>query len=115
MNLYIVYELVTSSRDCRTNFTIRDWLFGAVKLAKNADHDKYGYSGYGIGLNARSSFSLPNREFGKNVAIFGVDNSPSFHTDNRKNNVLVFGECAADGLGDTTRTAEAKYSININK
>ena len=27
-------------------------LFGAIKLTKNADFDKYKYSGYGIGFDA---------------------------------------------------------------
>ena len=33
-------------------------LFGAVKLTKNADPDKYSYSGYGIGFNSCSLFSI---------------------------------------------------------
>ena len=28
--------------------TLKNCLFGAVTLTKNADIDKYGYSGYGI-------------------------------------------------------------------
>ena len=32
MNLYVFYELFTWSRSWRTNFTIGDCLFGAVKL-----------------------------------------------------------------------------------
>ena len=38
---------------------LKNRLFGAVILTKNADIDKYGYSGYGIGLDRRSSFSFP--------------------------------------------------------
>ena len=33
--------------------------FGAVALTKKANIDKYGYSGYGIGFDRRSSFSFP--------------------------------------------------------
>ena len=50
VNIYIVYELGASS----SNFsdpTIKNCLFGAVTLTKNADIDKYGYSGYGIGFD----------------------------------------------------------------
>ena len=32
------------------------FLLGTLKLTKNADHDKYGYNGYGIGLDASSKF-----------------------------------------------------------
>ena len=55
--------------------TLKDCLFGAVTLAKNADIDKYGYSGYGIGFDRRGSFSFPDGGFGQNVLIFGVDMS----------------------------------------
>ena len=44
----------------------------------------YGYSGYGIGFTACSQYSLSNDEWGKNVAIVGVDNSLSVHADKRK-------------------------------
>ena len=33
-------------------------LFGSVKLTKNADRDKYKYSGYGIGFDSRSEISF---------------------------------------------------------
>ena len=59
-------------------------LFGAVRLTKNTDIDKYGYSGYGIGFDRKSSFSFPGGGFGQNVIIFGVDMSSSSHIDNKK-------------------------------
>ena len=54
VNIYIVYELGASSSS-NNDPTLKDCLFGAVTLTKNADIDKYGYSGYGIGFNKRSS------------------------------------------------------------
>ena len=36
-----------------------------MKLAKNADPNKYEYSGYGIRLDARLQFSLPECSWGK--------------------------------------------------
>ena len=59
-------------------------LFGAVTLTKNADLDRYGYSGYGIGFDRRGSFSFPGDGLGQNVLIFGVDMSSSAHIDNKK-------------------------------
>ena len=35
-------------------------LFEAAKLTKNADLDKYQYSGYGTGFDPRNDFSLIN-------------------------------------------------------
>ena len=55
-----------------------------MKLTKNADPDKYVYIGYNIGFDVRSQFSWSNGECGKNVVIFGVDNSSSVHDDNKK-------------------------------
>ena len=76
VNVYIVYELgVSSSSD--SDPTLKNCLFGAVTLTKNADIEKYGYSGYGIGFDRRGSFSFPGGGFGQNVLIFGVDMSSS--------------------------------------
>ena len=63
-------------------------MFGSVKLTKNADFDKYRYTGYGIGFDRETSFSIGN-ETGKNVIIFGVDMSSSSKIDNRKKDILI--------------------------
>ena len=64
VNIYIVYEITS---DCSSiNYpTLESCLFGSVRLTKNADIDKYGYSGYGIGFDRNTSFSVGN-EIGKN-------------------------------------------------
>ena len=74
VNIYIVYELCASSSN-PNDPTLKDCLFGAVTLTKNADIDKYGYSGYGIEFDRRSSFSFSSGKYGQNVLIFGVDMS----------------------------------------
>ena len=53
-------------------------------MTKNADIDKYGYSGYGIEFDRRTSFSFPGGGFGQNVLIFRVDMSFFAHIDNKK-------------------------------
>ena len=83
VNIYIVYELGASSSH-NNDPTLKNCLFGTVTLTKNADIDKSGYSGYGIGFDRRSSFSFPDGGFGQNVIIFGVDMSFSAHIDNKK-------------------------------
>ena len=70
-----------------TDPTLRNSLFGAVKLVKNADIDKYKYYGYGIGFDTKGTFSFPNGRFGKNVIMFGVDMSPSVRDDNKKQDI----------------------------
>ena len=55
VNNYIVYELGAST-SYDNDPTLKSCLFGAVTLTKKADIEKYGYSGYGIGFDRRSSF-----------------------------------------------------------
>ena len=75
---------MTGSNSDNNDPTVKDSLFGAVTLTKNADIDKYQYSGYGIGFDRRGSFSFPGGGFGSNVIIFRVDMSSSVHVDNNK-------------------------------
>ena len=110
VKIYIVYQLGASSS--HNNDPTLKKLFGAVTLTKNADIDKYGYSGYGIGFDRRSSFSFPGSRFGQNVIIFGVDMSFSAHIDNKKKDILVLGKGPTQGL-EHTLTAEKMYSINF--
>ena len=83
VNIYTVYGLGASSSHINDP-TLKYCLFRAVTLTKNADIDKYGYSGYGIGFDRRGSFSFPSGGFGQNVLIFGVDMSSFPHINNKK-------------------------------
>ena len=83
-------------------------------MTNNANIDKYGYSGYGIGFDRRSSFSFPGSGFGQNILFFGVDMSSSAHIDNKKKDILVLGKGPTQGL-EHTLTAEKMYSINFNR
>ena len=111
VNIYIVYELAASSSHT-SDPTVKNCLFGAVTLTKNADIEKYKYSGYGIGFDRRSSFSFPSGGFVQNVLIFGADMSTSTHIDNKKKDILVLGRGPTQGL-ESTLTAEKMYSIDF--
>ena len=77
VNIYIEYEI---------NLWSYTWasLFGAVKLTKNTDTDKYPYLGYCVGFDGRGLFLLSGGSgFGKNVIIFGAYGSSSVHIDNK--------------------------------
>ena len=111
VNIYFVYELAaSSSRD--SDPTIKSCLFGAVTLTKNADIEKYKYSGYGIVFDRRSSFSFTGDGFGQNVLIFGADMSTSIHIDNKKKDILVLRRGPMQGL-EGTLTAEKMYSVKF--
>ena len=96
VNTYIVYELAGSSSHSDDPI-LKNCLFGAGTLTTNADSDKYGYSGYGIGFDRKITFSFPGGGFGQNVLIFGVDMSSSAHIDKKKN-ILVLGKGPTQGL-----------------
>ena len=104
VNIYIVYELGTSSPH-DNDPTLKNCLFGAVTLTKNTSIDKYGYSGYGIGFDGRTVFSIPSSGFGQNVITFGVDMSSSVHVDDKKKDILILGSGPTQGL-EHTITAE---------
>ena len=87
-------------------------MLGGVRLTKNADIDKCGYSGYVIGFDRHGSFSFPGGGFGCNVIIFVVDMSFSLHVDNKKIDILILGKSPTQGL-EHTLTAEKMYSINF--
>ena len=86
VNIFIVYELGASSYQINDP-TLRNCLIGAVTLTKNADVDKYGYSGYEIGFDRRSSFTFAGGGIDQNVLIFGADMSFSTHIDNIKRHI----------------------------
>ena len=97
VNIYIVYELAgSSSHD--SDPPIKICLFGTVPLTKNADIEKYKYSGYGIRSDRRPSFSFPSGGFGQNMLVFGSDMSTSIHIDNKKKDILVLGRGPTQGL-----------------
>ena len=81
-------------------------------MTKNADIDKYGYSGYGIEFDRRSRFPFAGDGFGQNVLIFGADISSSADIDNEKKDILLIGKGPTQGL-EHTLTAEKMYSINF--
>ena len=116
VNIYIVYEL-TKVADLNGNDnrpTIQNALFGAFSLTKNADINKYKYSGYGTRFGRRSKFSFSVGGFSQNVIIFGVDMSSSTKIDNRKKEILILCKGPTQGLQHTLNV-EKIYSIKFSK
>ena len=54
-------------------------------------------------------------DFARNAVIFGVNNSSSSHTDNRKNNFLELGEGPTQGINNSTGSAEKKLVLILVK
>ena len=82
--MHTTFELKSWPFYIHDGFMVRNFLFGTLKLTKNAGPDKYSYSGYDILFDVPGTFSLPNGGFGKNVVMFGADMSSSLHVDNKK-------------------------------
>ena len=115
INIYCIYKLdpILSSRD--DTFTVQNALFGAMQVIKNADTSKYKYKGYGICFDEGGSFSKGNISNGKNVLIFGVDESSLVHENNKANNIYVMGDLFVEGINDTTLYVEKIYSQNFTQ
>ena len=62
VNIYIVNELGASTSNIKDP-TLK--IIYLVQLLKNTDIDKYGYSGYGIRFDRKSSFLFPRGGFGQ--------------------------------------------------
>ena len=90
-------------------------LFGGVKLTKNPNPNKHSYSGYGIGFDSSSRFSIPNFDCSKNVIIFGVDMSSSVYANNKNKDILILGKQQTKGLDNTSLRPEADNSIIFSR
>ena len=117
MNIYIVHKIIriANINNRNDNLTVQNTLFGAVTLTKNADVNKYKYSGYGIAFNRTSIFSFPGGGTGQNVIISAVDINSSIHVDNKGKDILILQKGSTQGLGEHLLTAEKKHSINFSK
>ena len=114
VNLNIVYEL-TNFHGTNNYSTLTNALFGAVKLTKNADIDKYKYSGSRIGFDGRGFYSHPSGGTGRNVIIYSVDMSSSTKTDNKGKEILILEKGPTQGFGGHSLSAEKMHSINFTK
>ena len=115
INPFISYTLNPQLRNLNTDFTFVNWLFGPVKLIKNADLGKCKYAGYSLGFDSPSEFSFTDASFGKNVIGAGADMSSSVHFANEGKSILILGKGPTQGSDVTPLTAEAKYPINFTQ
>ena len=113
VNIYIVYK-VSKSINISNYPTPENCLFGAIILTKDADIDKYKYSGYGIGFDRHGRFWSPAIGLGRNIIIFGVDMTSSTKIDKWKKDILILGKGPTQGL-EHTLSVKTMYSINFTE
>ena len=71
VNIYIVYLIDPISNSRNTDYTVRNALFGGVKITKNpTDTSKHKYEGYGICFDESGTFSKGGINNGRNDLIF---------------------------------------------
>ena len=87
VNVYIVYDLDAWLNEATNNFKFKNCLFRATNIVNNSDKDKYVYSGYRITFDSAGFWSFDN-DTAKNIITFGVDNSSSSRSDDRKKNLF---------------------------
>ena len=83
LSLYVVYELNNWPRNPTNNFTLKNCLFGTVKLTRNAVKRKFTYIRRGVVFDRKGMLSFDNST-DRNIVIFGTDDTSSSHTDNQK-------------------------------
>ena len=113
MNIYIVYE-IGKKLSIRNYTALENCLFGAVRLSKNNDIDKYKYSGYVIRFDREGKFSVGSG-FDKNCIILGVDMSSSVLVDYKKKDILIIGKGFTQGLDDTKLTADIMFRRHFKR
>ena len=114
INICIVYDLATWPRNPTNNFKFKKCLFGVTNIVKNSDNEMYVYSGYRITFTSVGSWSF-NNYFTRIIIILGINNSLSWHSDNRKNNFLILGESPTYGINESFGSLEKGFSINFTK
>ena len=87
-------------------------MFYATSIVKNSGKGKWMYSGYQTAFDGESEWYFSNN-FAWNIVVFGVDNSSSSHTDNRKNDFLVLDEGDTFGINGNFGTSEKLFSITL--
>ena len=89
-------------------------MFRASNIVRNSDKEKWVYSDYGIAFDGAGLWNF-RKYFAKNAVIFGIDNSSSSHTDNRKNSLLVLVEVPTDGINRSFEQGKSLVLTLINE
>ena len=95
-------------------FKFKNCFFRVTSILKNSHKEKYVYSRKGVTFH-RAGWWYFNSDTARYVIVFGVDNSSSSHSDNRKTKFLIFGEDQTFGINGSFGSPEKKFSINFTK
>ena len=97
-----------------TDFALKDFLFGSIKIIKNKNPDNYVYSGFGIRFDSKSTFRNSDGTNAHNVIILGADSSQSIHNGDRlAGNVLILGKDLIQKINKQTLYADHTFPTNF--
>ena len=113
VSIFIACEL--NSNTINTDFALKNFLFGAVKIIKDKDPNNYVYSDYGIAFDSKSTLTYSDGSTANNVIIFGVDFGKSAHKTNRLANVLIFGKGLIQKINGLAVYADHEFPTNFTQ
>ena len=108
----IIYE-ISSIFTSQNSFTLKNYLFDAVKITKDTHISKSKYSGYDIGFDPKGSFFHADGTYGVNVIIFGANLNCFKHANNRFHKILVLVEDFIQVINGTTVYAEQCIHLTL--
>ena len=93
-------------------------MFGAIKIVKNIDKDKWVCNGFWKAFDGNILWSFGNT-FAGNFVHLSVDNSSSSHSDNCKNNFLILDEGSTYDIKEIIlmdlASQKERFFINFSK
>ena len=101
----------------RTDFVLKDCVFGSVKITKDKGPDNYVYNGFEIGFGSTSTFSHSDgTNAAHNIIIFSADSSQSVHSSNKlAEKELVLGKGLIQKINKQAVYADHKFPTNFTK
>ena len=114
-NVYLVYKLNLYKNVELPKYPLVNSLFGAVRVLKKDSNDpeKWIFKGKGIAIDSDGSYSMGAQGLGRNVILFGVDNTNSKHPVNRSHDFMVLGNGNTQLVENVNSIPEKGLAINM--
>ena len=114
-NVYLVYKLNLYKNVDLPKYPLLNALFGAIKVDKkgSTDPEKWVFTGKGIAIDSDGSYGMGPQGLGRNVILFGVDNTNSKHPVNRPHHFMVLGNGNTQLVENVNSIPEKGLAINM--
>ena len=114
-NVYLVYKLNLYKNVELPKYPLVNALFGAIKVDKkgSTNPEKWVFTGKGIAIDSDGSYGMGQQGLGRNVILFGVDNTNSKHPVNRPHHFMVLGNGNTQLVENVNSIPEKGLAINM--